>query len=359
MRKSRLSFFFFTLWAGIAFKAGGPPSLYIFPDLKFFPPMPMRESDPVTNEGVTLGRYLFYDDILSSDRSMSCATCHRQKAAFSDAPQRFSKGRNDELMQRNTMPLFNLSWYPGFFWDGKAATLEEQIFFPVRAHNEMNLRWKDAVQRVESSEFYKSEFKQAFGNRKIDSILVSNAIGQFLRTLLSYRSKYDRVLIGESRFTKDELDGYILMNDQTKGDCLHCHSTDADALGTMRFYSNNGLDSVSDKKNYKDPGRGGITGLSRDYGKFKIPSLRNLLFTAPYMHDGRFNTIEEVIDFYSEGIRPTVNIDSRMEFAHRGGAKLSSDEKNKIVAFLKTLTDSLFVADKEFSNPFKNKIDLD
>lgn len=328
---------------------------YKFPELKFFPKMPVSEKNPVTIEGAELGRHLFYDPILSSDKKMSCSSCHNQASAFSDSPNAFSNGRNGTTMKRNTMALFNLAWYPAFFWDGRAKSIEEQVFHPVREYNEMNLDWKIAANRLEKSKFYKTKFIQAFGNIKIDSVQISYVIAQFLRTLISYQSKYDQVIKGKVLFTKDEYEGFNLANDQTKGDCIHCHITDGDALGTTLVFSNNGLDAVSNPNDYKDKGRGSITGKTTDNGKFKVPSLRNLAFTAPYMHDGRFNTLEEVINFYSEGLQKSANIDSKMEFVHQGGAKLTSEDKRKIIAFLLTLSDSSFISNQEFSNPFQKQ----
>lgn len=314
--------------------------------------MPVADANPVTVEGVDLGRHLFYDPILSADSNMACASCHKQSAAFSDGQNAFSKGSGGSLMTRNTLPLFNLAWYPSLFWDGKAGSIEEQVFHPVRTHNEMNLQWQDAAERLRRSAFYRKKFESAFGNAAIDSIQISKAIAQFERTLLSYRSKYDSVLLGKAFFTKEEFEGYDLMNDMTKGDCMHCHNTDADPLGTILDYSNNGLDEVNDPEDYKDKGRGAITGKASDNGKFKIPSLRNLGFTAPYMHDGRFKTLEEVMDFYSEGVKAGVNTDSKMGFAHRGGVHLSKDDKRKIILFLNTMNDSDFTKDPAFANPF-------
>jgi cytochrome c peroxidase len=325
---------------------------YQFPELKFFPEMPVTSANPVTVEGVALGKYLFYDPILSADSTLSCASCHKQEAAFSDSPKQFSNGRDTVLMQRNTMPLFNLAWYPALFWDGRATSIEEQVFHPVRAYNEMNLQWKTAAKKMEKSKFYKTLFARAFGKQKIDSVQIANAIAQFLRTLISYQSKYDQVLSGKAYFTKDEYDGFVLMNDQTKGDCLHCHTTDGGALGTTLVFSNNGLDAVTDPLDYKDKGRGSATGNIADNGKFMVPSLRNLLFTAPYMHDGRFKTLEEVIKFYTSGVKRCANLDSKMEYAHQGGTSLTGEEKDKVIAFLKTLSDSSFVSDPAYSNPF-------
>ena len=328
---------------------------YKFPEPKFFPKMPVAANNRVTVEGANLGKYLFYDPILSSDNTMSCASCHNQKTAFSDSPNQYSKGKNGALMKRNTMPLFNLAWYPAFFWDGRASSIEEQIFHPVRAYNEMNLDWKIAAKRLEQNKFYKKQFREIFGSSKIDSVQISKAIAQFLRTLISYQSKYDQVIEGKTLFTKDEYEGFNLVNDQTKGNCIHCHITDGDALGTTLVFSNNGLDAVLNPNDYMDKGRGSLTGKITDNGKFKVPSLRNLAYTAPYMHDGRFKTLEEVINFYSEGLQKSANIDSKMEFVHQGGAKLKSEDKRKIIAFLMTLSDSSFISNQEFSNPFQKR----
>lgn len=331
------------------------PTPYKFPEPKYFPKIPQSESNPVTIEGAELGKHLFYDPILSGDSTMSCSSCHKQEYAFSDAPNQFSKGRNHEFMQRNTLPLFNLAYYPSFFWDGRALSLEDQVFHPVRTKAELNLKWEEAVKRVQRNKFYVSKFRAAFGKINIDSVLIAKSVAQFLRTMISYNAKFDRVLRKEDKLSPDELEGFEIINDMTRAGCVHCHTTDQDALGTIRDYSNNGLDLVADAANYKDKGLGQVTKNIKDYGKFKIPSLRNLLFTAPYMHDGRFKTIEEVVNFYSEEVKPTANIDSRMEFAHQGGPKLNVHEKRKVIAFLKTLSDSVFISNPEFANPFKKK----
>ena len=157
--------------------------------------------------------------------------------------------------------------------------------------------------------------------------------------------------MGLISFTKDEADGFVILNDMTKGDCLHCHTTDADALGTTNQFSNNGLDAFTDAHACKDIGRGKVTGQLKDYGHFRIPSLRNVMLTAPYMHDGRFKTIEEVLDFYSEGVKMNATIDSKIGSAPHGGVHLTPEEKKKVIAFLHTLTDKAFVTDKRFSEP--------
>lgn len=350
-------------WLGIGFSVlayqweGMPmPTPYAFPDLFRFPTMPVAEDNPVTEEGQWLGRHLFYDPILSEDSTMSCASCHLQEYAFADHPDhKFSLGVNDDTLDRNTMPLFNLAWYPKLFWDGRSTSIEEQVFHPVRAHKEMNLDWNEATQRINNSNFYPLLFEQAFGDVPIDSNLIAKAIAQFERILISNGSKYDRVLKGEAYFTEKELKGFEFANDQSKGNCFHCHPTDSDALGTKGGFSNNGLDQVSSLSSYMDNGLGDIIGDSTKNAWFKIPSLRNVALTAPYMHDGRFQTLEEVVAFYSNGIQNTINIDSKMAHAHRGGMHLTEEDQHCIVQFLHTLTDSTFIKNSAFSNPFEKK----
>lgn len=328
------------------------PTPYQFPKLVMFPPMPISDQNQVTEEGVDLGRHLFYDPILSADSTMSCASCHRQESAFADGSVQFSKGINGHLQPRNTMPLFNLAWYAAFFWDGKASSIEAQVFHPVRTQTEMNLDWTIAEKRIQNSDFYQKKFNAAFDKQPIDSTLIAFAIAQFERTLISHNSKYDSALRREVIFTYDEHKGLELVTDQTKGDCLHCHPIDGSALGTTGRFSNNGLDNFTSLEAYPDKGRAAITGNPKNVGQFKIPSLRNLLLTAPYMHDGRFETLEEVLDFYSEGVQPSFNIDSKMGLAHQGGVQLTKIEKAQIIAFLHTLTDSTFIQNPKFSNPF-------
>lgn len=337
----------------LGFKIIFSPTLYKFEKIRYFPEMPKSQMNPVTNEGVKLGRLLFYDTILSENYTFSCGSCHKQKFAFSDSPNQFSKGVNGEPLDRNTMSLYNLAWYPSMFWDGRATSIENQVFFPVRAHNEMNLNWSIAEERVKNSNFYKPLFKKAFGDNKIDSIKISFAIAQFERTLISSNSKFDQVLRGEKYLTADEYEGYSLINDQTKGDCLHCHTTDGNGLGTTLKFSNNGLDNYTNESDYSDKGLASYTNQSKDIGKFKIPSLRNVGITAPYMHDGRFKTLEEVLDFYSVGVNQSYNVDSKMGFSHQGGANLTESEKEKIISFLLTLTDSVFITNPKYSSPYK------
>ncbi|MBI3136813.1 MAG: cytochrome-c peroxidase [Bacteroidetes bacterium] len=325
---------------------------YPFPAPTAFPVMPQAAENPVSVEGALLGKFLFYDSTLSKDYSLSCASCHKQEHAFSDSPQPFSAGIDGQIQKRNTPPLFNLAWYPAYFWDGRAVSLEDQVFFPVRDHTEMNLDWVTATKRIRKNKFYRDQFELVFGPVEIDSVLISKAIAQFERTLISSNSKFDRVLRREDKLTKEEARGFEIMNDQSMADCLHCHSTDANALVTSLKFSNNGLDAVSDVYSFADYGLGGYTGKTSDYGKFKIPSLRNIALTAPYMHDGRFKTLREVIDFYSSGLNQSVTLDSKMTHIRQRGVQLTEYDKNCLEAFLKTLTDSVFCSNPEFANPF-------
>ena len=328
---------------------------YPFPVIPQFPAMPVNKANPVTVNGAELGRRLFYDPVFSADSTISCSSCHVQQHAFSNSPHAFSAGIRGQLQQRNTLPLFNLAWYKGLFWDGRAASIEEQVFHPLRTVSEMNSSWPEVTKKIKRNKAYRKLFYEAFGDAEIDSILISKAIAQFERTLLSANAKYDRVIRGEAKFSLEELEGMELINDMTKGNCVHCHSSDGNGLGTTGLYSNNGLDEVTDISGFRDKGLGGYTNNAADYGKFKIPSLRNLLFTAPYMHDGRFKTLEEVLDFYSEHLKASPTIDPNLSFVPNSAPRLTKYEKKKIIAFLKTLSDSGFVTNPAYSNPFQKR----
>jgi cytochrome c peroxidase len=331
----------------------GERPTYVFPDLRFFPAMPVADDNPVTPAGMTLGRHLFYDPILSRDSSISCSSCHQQAAAFSDAPLAKSRGMDGALQQRNTPPLFNLAWYPHYFWDGRSGSLEAQALEPVRGHGEMDLDWAVAEERMRNHPQYPALFRTAFGDILIDSILIAKAIAQFERTLISNRAAIDLALRGGKQLEEDVIDGFFLANDQTKGNCLHCHPTDAQLLGTTGGLSNNGLPPLQGQE--MDRGRAAVTGLATDEGKFRIPSLRNLKYTAPYMHDGRFATLEEVLEFYSSGVQAGPHVDPKLGGVHQGGNRLTAEENCKLLAFLGALDDAFFVRDTAFANPFARK----
>lgn len=322
------------------------------PRLPHIPRMPVSAENPVSLEGADLGRHLFYDPVLSRDSTVSCASCHKQEYAFSDAGNQLSRGFQNQLTQRNTPGLFNLAWYPAMFWDGRAVSIESQVFVPVSAHNEMNLDWPTAEKRIQRSTMYQKKFSAVFGSTPIDSTLIAYAIAQFERTLLSFDSKFDRVVLGKEKLTPLELRGFEIMNDQSMANCMQCHSTDANGLATNRRFANNGLQIASTIEEFADAGLGKVTGKAEDYGKFKVPSLRNIALTAPYMHDGRFETLEEVVDFYSEGVHKNITTDSKMIHAASGGVNLTEEDKEALISFLHTLTDSTFINNPSFGNPF-------
>jgi cytochrome c peroxidase len=298
----------------------------------------------LTKEGVALGKKLFFDHILSGDGSQSCASCHDPKKAFTDS-QQFSAGIQGEFGKRNAMPLFNLAWNfdERFAWDGKEFGLEEQALEPVSNPIEMHANWKKVVERIQQHATYPNLFLQAFGTSKIDSIIITKAIAQFERTLISGNSKFDQFLRKETTLTPKEQNGFDVFMDEAKGDCFHCHGSNNNPLWTDNKFHNNGLDAT-----FKDLGFGNVTGDPNDNGKFKSPSIRNLAFTAPYMHDGRFSTLEEVINHYSEGLKKSATIDPLMKNLNKGGVQLSTQDKADLKAFLLTLSDHDFVKDPAF-----------
>lgn len=310
-----------------------------------FPDMVIPGDNPMTVEGVTLGRRLFYDTILSGDNTQSCGSCHTPAFNFTDNSKRFSEGITGDIGTRNSMAVINIGWMNELFWDGRAAGVEDQALGPVPNPVEMHLKWTDAMIKLNAHNNYPDLFFKAFGTREIDSMLVVKAIAQFERTMISSNSKWDRYLRGEVSLTQAESMGFEIFFTE-KGDCFHCHST---ILFTDNLPHNNGLDSV-----FTDPGYGEITKNPNDLGKFKTPALRNIIYSAPYMHDGRFETLEEVIDFYSEGVRWSPTIDPLMKKVNQGGVKLTEQEKLNLVAFIKTLTDTTFINNPDFSDPFKN-----
>jgi cytochrome c peroxidase len=316
-----------------------------------FPAMEIPADNPMTVEGVALGRKLFYDEILSLDYSISCGSCHSPASSFSD-PNQFSSGVDGTLGNRQSMALINLGWGFGFFWDGRAATLEKQILGPVPNPVEMHLEWKDAASRLQNHETYPFLFKKAFNTYEIDSALVAKAIAQFLRTMISGESKFDKVVRNEASFTPDESYGYdLFQRDKNEsagivgGDCFHCHVHPI-FFQLNTEYLNNGLDAT-----FADLGRGQFTGNVNDNGKFKVPTLRNIELSAPYMHDGRFTTLDEVINHYSTGLQNSATISPLMKEVDNGGLLLPPYEKTCLVAFLKTLTDWEFINNPAFKDP--------
>lgn len=315
---------------------------------QYINPPVIPSNNPQTVEGIALGRRLFYDPILSSDSSQSCSTCHMPFDAFSDNNQ-FSTGVTGAIGTRNSMPIFNLAWNwnEKFFWDGRAISLEDQAFKPVTNPIEMNNTWANVVTALQNHPTYPNLFQSAFGTSTIDSVLVAKALAQFERTLISGNAKFDKYLRGETALTASELNGFNLFMDENGGDCFHCHGSAANPLWTDNDFHNNGLDSI-----FTDLGLGAVTGNPNDNGKFKTPSLRNLFFSAPFMHDGRFNTLDEVLDHYSEGLKNSPTIDPLMKSVAQGGVQLTPMEKADLKAFLMTLSEPEFVQNPDFQSPF-------
>jgi cytochrome c peroxidase len=310
--------------------------------------------NPVTDAGATLGRVLFYDTRLSANNTIACASCHQQKHAFTD-PRRFSKGFDGKEGDRNAMSLVNVRFYPRgrFFWDERAATLEQQVLKPIQSRVEMGQDLSTLVALLRQDVTYAGLFQKAFSDSEVSQERVARALAQFVRALVSYQSKYDEGL-AQVGSVRDPFPNFTPQESRGKGlflrHCGSCHLPQGQgAVFLMTGPRNNGLDATV---NVADAGVADVT-LSRfQVGQFKSPSLRNVAVTAPYMHDGRFATLEEVIEHYSTGVKRHPNLDPRL----RGpGGRLQLDGKQKaaLVAFLRTLTDERFLTDPRFADPFQ------
>ena len=332
------------------------PTPYMIDIPSHFPDMEIPLDNPMTEEGIELGRHLFYEKKLSGNNSMNCAGCHKIENAFAENTA-YSVGIEGLSGTRNSMPLFNMGWEEFFTWDGSKNTLEEQILEPVPNPIEMHQDWKTATDKLSADVMYRNRFFRAFGEEGIDSIKVAKAIAQFLRTIISSSSKYDvmykfeygiSLTTAETQLLQsiepEQWAGYDLFKSLNGADCFHCHNG---PLMRVKKFSNNGLD-----ESFSDLGRAIVTGSSDDQGKFKVPSLRNIELTAPYMHDGRFNTLDEVIEHYSSGIHVSSTIDPLIEFANQGGVQLDAQEKFLLKKFLLTLTDTVFINNPNFEDPF-------
>jgi len=312
----------------------------LFEDNILAPVIPI--DNPQTVEGIALGKKLFFDPILSIDNTLACVDCHAPENAFTDS-DKFSDGVDGIFGNRNSMPLFNLAWNydEKFFWDGNTFSLEHQAFVPVTDPFEMKSNWTDVESKLQQHAEYPSLFEKAFGASNIDSSLVTKAIAQFERTLISANSKFDKFLLGELNLSPEELNGFNVFMDEAKGDCFHCHGSDKNPLWTDNIFHNNGLDET-----FGDLGLGAVTGDPADNGKFKSPSLRNLEFTAPYMHDGRFASLDDVINHYSQGLKNSSTIDPLMKKVDQGGVGLTDKDKADLKAFLLSLSDYDFINSK-------------
>ena len=315
-------------------------------------------NNQITDWGATLGRVLFYDKNLSINNTIACASCHKQASAFSD-PMAKSKGFNAGLTGRNSMPLTMAKYYPNgrFFWDQRAATLEDQVLMPIQDQVEMGMTLAQLVTKLQGLSYYPPLFTKAFGDNMISSDRISKALAQFVRSVVSYQSKYD---VGRNafppgplppnpvfaNFTPQENRGMqIFLSPQ--GGCVPCHGTET---FTAPEEKNNGLDLAT-----IDRGFGAVVNNTALDATFKVGSLRNVELTAPYMHDGRFATLDDVIEHYNSGVKNHPNLSPQLRLPNGNPRllNLNAQDKAALVAFLKTLTDVTIVTDVKFSDPFK------
>jgi cytochrome c peroxidase len=347
---------------------GHRPTPYVI-DVPFgFPnKMNIPDDNPMTVEGVELGRYLFYDGRLSGrthpDSLMSCATCHLQERAFEcgiDHPVYaggFPHGITGISTPHVMLPLINLVWNNnGYLWNGRISAdnpnammtnIESLVWMGVRAPHEMNGDTSRTRDLIASIPGYREMFKQAFGTDVVTMKRISMAVAQFVRTLISANSKFDRYMRGEVQLSPSELSGFVLFTTEEGADCFHCHGGFGNPLFTTNLFYNNGKDTVF-------PGlddRFAFTGDPMDRGAYKATTLRNIELTGPYMHDGRFATLEEVVNFYSHGLLWSPYINPLMHHIANGGTQLTPNEKADLIAFIKTLRDDEFLTDPAFGPP--------
>lgn len=318
-------------------------------------PAPDLPADNVlTEQGVQLGRMLFYEKMLSRDNSQACADCHRQEHGFSDTT-RFSLGVDMLAGRRQAMAVFNMAWNSNaFFWDGRSHLLRDQALLPIQDELEMDESLDNVIAKLSADKSYTDQFTRVFGSDDITEDRMALAMEQFMLSIVSHDSKYDQWQSGSAILTESEERGRQLFETEynpffpefSGADCAHCH-------GGANFendqYMNNGLDSDAD---FVDFGRAEFTGLPSDRATFKVPTLRNIELTPPYMHDGRFSTLEEVINHYNEGIHPSTTADQTVLNTMETGLFLDDQDKQDLLNFLKTLTDYTFVNDQRYTSPF-------
>lgn len=304
-----------------------------------FPPMEYNlDNNPVTDAGFVLGRKLFYDPILSRDNTISCGSCHIQYSAFTQHGHAVSHGIDDLQGKRNSLPIQNLLWSRTFFWDGGVHNLDLVPINPIENDVEMDETFGNVLQKLRDDPDYPPMFKAAFGSEEISSQTMLRAMSQFMGTLVSANSRYDKYVRNEGgTLTAQEQNGLQLFRLK----CASCHSTD---LFSDNGFHNNGLSTV-----FNDKGRYDVTLVNTDVGKFKTPSLRNVEKTQPYMHDGRFTTLQQVLNHYSTGVQQSATLDTLLQQNGTLGIPLTQGEKDDIIAFLKTLTDDEFIRNTLYS----------
>ncbi len=290
----------------------------------------------VSKEGFELGRKLFYEPRLSRNNTISCGSCHIQSSAFTQHGHDVSHGIDDRLGRRNSPPIMNLAWMPGFMWDGGVFDLDLQPIVPITAHEEMDESVANVISKLQAHADYPALFKKAFGTDQITTTHFMKALSQFMIMCVSAESKYDSVVqkIGGVAFTAREEAGYKLVQQK----CSGCHK---EPLFTDNSFRNNGIGIGANN----DMGRYDITLNAADRYKFKVPSLRNLAYTGPYMHDGRFIRLDAVLDQYSHNIQHTPNLDPLLQ----SDLALSAVEKEQVLAFLNTLNDKNFISNRLLS----------
>jgi cytochrome c peroxidase len=332
--KLRTFAFFCIIFLLFAFKSFENNSLN-YPD--YFPnPKYNFENNPLDSNKVKLGRLLFYDGILSKDNTLSCSTCHSPYNAFAHNDHKLSHGIGDSIGTRNAPALFNLAWQSSFMWDGAINHLDMQALAPISSISEMGSNINAVVKNLQGDQYYRKKFYEAYQDSVVTGENMLKALSQFQLTLISANSKYDQVKRGEVEFTKQESKGYKLF----QRNCNSCHQ---EPLFSTYDFENNFIEVDS---NLNDYGKGMITSVPGDSSYFKIPSLRNLLYTYPYMHDGRYYTLNSVLDHY-------VNKETQVKFKENGLKKidLSSDAQEDLIAFLLTLNDKEFVFSPEHRFP--------
>ena len=358
MKKIFLLFFALTLLA-IACDPDEPEVAVTFDPTPYelktgdFPAPNIPQDNQLTMAGVELGRMLFYEKMLSKDGSQSCADCHLQKDGFSDARQ-FSIGVEGLPGKRQAMAVFNVAWHKnGMFWDGRASSLRDQSLLPIQDPLEMNETLENAVKKIQDTKMYRDQFIRAFGDETVTAERMSLAMEQFEMTIVSNNSKYDQYLRGEVTLTESEDRGrelffseYDPFGSEKGGECFHCH---AGFNFTNNQFMNNGLDGEGE---FTDEGYKMVTGNDSDLAKFKVPSLRNIALTAPYMHDGRLASLEEVIEHYNSGVKPSSTVDFLLQYNLDPGLQLTAQNKADLIAFLHTLTDTTFLENEAYSSPF-------
>jgi cytochrome c peroxidase len=295
------------------------------------------KNNPLTEEGFLLGRQLFYDPILSKDNTISCASCHLQVTGFTHVDHDLSHGIEGKIGTRNSLTLQNLAWSKTFMWDGGVNHLDVQALAPITSEVEMNETLENVIIKLQHSEKYQELFYRAFGTKKITGQLTLKAISQFVVSLTTSNSKYDKVIRKEEKFTEMEQKGYDIF----KQYCSSCHK---EPLLTNNGFKNNGLPI---DKDLKDIGRMKITQNSRDSLLFKVPTLRNIEFTFPYMHDGRFKTLNEVVKHYNSGVLKSSTLSKELLIP----MNLSDNQRTELVSFLKTLSDKDFLFNPKYSYP--------